>query len=184
MFTIIEKYILAKLKLCLCVISITLPSFSQGFLAKRLVERCGKNGKAFVIMACCVVLGVGRYIAYYTESLLVIYATFFFIINALGTLNTVVTADTGAIAPSNEVGALFGILEASQSAAGMIGPFVGGLISHYLGKDAPLIAVVGVYCLLFTFVSWGYELYVISCSNDGAKPEVKTSKGKDAKKLI
>jgi len=129
-------------------------------------------------MACCAVLGAGRYIAYYTESLIVIYATFLFIINALGTMNTVITADTGAIAPSNEVGGLFGILEASQSAAGMVGPFLGGLISHYLGEDAPLIAVVAVYGFLFSFISWGYERYVISSDNDDGKPgrtEVKKS---------
>jgi len=153
-------------------------AFSQGYLAKRLVQMWGKDGKTFVIMACCAVLGAGRYIAYYTESLIVIYATFLFIINALGTMNTVITADTGAIAPSNEVGGLFGILEASQSAAGMVGPFLGGLISHYLGEDAPLIAVVAVYGFLFSFISWGYERYVISSDNDDGKPgrtEVKKS---------
>lgn len=148
---------------------------SQGFLAKRLVGLWGKDGKAYVIMACCAVLGAGRYIAYYTESVVVVYATFLFIINALGTLNTIITADTGSIAPSDEVGALFGILQSAESLAGMVGPFVGGMISHYLGKDAPLAAVVGVYGFLFAFVSWGYERHVISSSDGKAKPEVKKS---------
>mmetsp|Transcript_33792 Transcript_33792/g.57383 ORF Transcript_33792/g.57383 Transcript_33792/m.57383 type:complete len:426 (+) Transcript_33792:1-1278(+) len=144
-------------------------AFSQGFLAKRLVQMWGKDGKTYVIMACCAALGAGRYVAYYTDSLLVMYATFFFIINALGTMNTVITADTGAIAPSDEVGGLFGLLEAAQSAAGMIGPFIGGLISHYLGKDAPLVAVVAVYGFLFAFVSWGYDRYIISVKSDTVK---------------
>ena len=157
-------------------------AFSQGFLAKRLVGMWGTDGNVFVIMACCAVLGVGRCIAYYTDSLLIVYAAFLLIINALGTLNTVITADTGAIAPSNEVGGLFGILEASQSAAGMIGPFVGGLISHYLGGDAPLVAVVGIYCFLFAFVSWGYQSSVISCSNGLDLPESTTSDRINVKK--
>ncbi|KAL7527068.1 hypothetical protein ACHAXR_001783 [Thalassiosira sp. AJA248-18] len=159
-------------------------AFSQGFLAKRLVALWGKDGKVYIIMACCAVLGAGRYVAYYTESLVVIYATFLFIINALGTLNTVLTADTGSIAPSNEVGGLFGILQAAESAAGMIGPFLGGVISHYLGKDAPLIAVVGVYGSLFAFVSWGYERYVTSTNNDDGVYEEGISGGKEVKKSI
>ena len=140
-------------------------AFSQGFLAKRLVHMWGKDGKVYIIMACCAVLGAGRYIAYYTESLIVIYAAFLFIINALGTLNTVLTADTGEIAPSNEIGGLFGTLQAAESSAGMLGPFLGVVISHYLGKDAPLVAVVGVYSFLFAFISWGYERFVSSKSS-------------------
>jgi hypothetical protein len=86
-------------------------ALSQGIVAKRVIRFFGSNdaGKVGVIMACCVILGIGRYIAYYTTSITVVYASFLFIINALGILNTILTADTGAIAPSNELGGLFGI---------------------------------------------------------------------------
>jgi hypothetical protein len=79
-------------------------ALSQGIVAKRVIRFFGSNdaGKVGVIMACCVILGIGRYIAYYTTSITVVYASFLFIINALGILNTILTADTGAIAPSNE----------------------------------------------------------------------------------
>lgn len=136
-------------------------AISQGFLAKRLVEIGGKNGKVNIIMICCAILGVGRFIAYSTNSLFVVYITFGFIINALGTMNTVITADTGSIAPSDEIGAMFGILQAAESAAGIGGPFIGGVISR-VGKDAPLFAVVGIYGFLFLFVFWGYDKYVVS----------------------
>ena len=43
-------------------------------------------------MSCCAILGVGRYIAYFTDSLVVMYTSFLFIINALGTMNNVITA--------------------------------------------------------------------------------------------
>lgn len=158
-------------------------AFSQGFLAKRLVRMWGEDGKAYLIMTCCAVLGAGRYIAFSTDSLLVVYVTFLFIINALGTVNTVITADTGSIAPSDEVGALFGILQAAENAAGMMGPFLGGVISHYLGKDAPLVAVVGVYSFLFAFVSWGYNKHVLS-SNKDTEQECSTSGSKAVKKSV
>ena len=148
---------------------------SQGFMAKRLVSMFGKEGKVYVIMLCCAILGVGRYIAFYTSSLAVIYISFLFIINALGTLNTVITADTGYIAPRDEVGSLFGILQAAESAAGMAGPLLGGMISRYLGNDAPLVAVVGVYGFLFAFVSYGYERYVISADSHNVKETIKKS---------
>ena len=145
-------------------------------MAKRLVSMFGKEGKVYVIMLCCAILGIGRYVAFYTNSLAVIYISFLFIINALGTLNTVITADTGSIAPRDEVGSLFGILQAAESAAGMLGPLLGGMISRYLGDNAPLIAVVGVYGFLFAFTSYGYERYVISAaSSHNAKETTKKS---------
>ena len=128
----------------------------------------------FIASICCTMLGIGRYIAFHTDHLVVVYAAFLFIINALGILNTVITADTGTIASKNEIGKLFGILQASESAAGMVGPVLGGTISHYLGKDAPLLAVVGIYTFLFFFMSWGYDGLVLSVSRDEIK-EVKKS---------
>jgi hypothetical protein len=159
-------------------------AFSQGFLAKRLVRLWGRDGKVYLIMSCCAILGVGRYIAYFTNNLVVIYVTFLFIINALGTMNTVITADTGSIAPSDEIGSLFGMLQAAESAAGIMGPFLGGVISKF-GRDAPLIAVVGVYCGLFAFVSWGYDTHVISPGGDDPKREgIITSTRQESKKTI
>ena len=145
-------------------------------MAKRLVRIFGKEGKVYVIMLCCAILGTGRYIAFYTNSLAVIYISFLFIINALGTLNTVITADTGAIAPRDEVGSLFGILQAAESAAGMAGPLLGGMISRYLGNDAPLVSVVGVYGFLFAFTSYGYERHVISAASSHSLAKDTTKK--------
>ena len=132
-------------------------AFSQGVVAKFLVKTWGRSGKVPGIMLCCAILGAGRYIAYHTSRIEVVYATFFLIINALGTLNTILTADSGAIAPREEVGSLFGILQAAESGAGIIGPFIGGLVSRRFGTDATLLGVVFVYGALFLFVSSVYR---------------------------
>ena len=96
-------------------------AFSQGVLAKPLVQFWGEGkGRVVGMMSCCLVLGAGRYVAYYTDSVVTMHVSFFFIINALGVMNTVLTADSGAIAPREELGSLFGLLQASESAAGMV----------------------------------------------------------------
>lgn len=142
-------------------------AFSQGFLAKKAVWLCGPAGKVYGIIVCCAVLDAGRYVAYYTANITVVYVSFFFIINALGILNTVITADTGSIAPSNSLGGLFGIMQSAESAAGMLGPFLGGAVSHYFGDNnninAPLMAVVGIYTFLIFFVLWEYDRLILFC---------------------
>jgi len=150
-------------------------AISQGFVAKRIMHVLGSSGKIYLIMMCCAVLGVGRFVAFHTESLMVMHVSFLFIINALGILNTLFTADTGSIAPSNEIGGLFGLLQSSESAAGMLGPFLGGMISHYLGKDAPLMAVIAIYTFLFFFVSWGYATHVSAINKDEGKKIIKSA---------
>ena len=145
-------------------------AFSQGVVAKFLVKTWGRSGKVPGIMLCCAILGAGRYIAYHTGRIEVVYATFFLIINALGTLNTILTADSGAIAPREEVGSLFGILQAAESGAGIIGPFIGGLVSRRFGTDATLLGVVFVYAVLFLFVSSVYKTAVMGAQRH-AKPK-------------
>lgn len=157
-------------------------AFSQGFLAKRAIKYCGSNGKVYVIMLCCIALGAGRCIAFYTQSIRVVYASFIFIINALGIMNTMITADTGSIAPGNELGGLFGILQAAENAAGMLGPFLGGAVSHYFGEkhgfSAPLLAVIGSYTFLFFFVYWGYDKLVLSCARQSAEQDLEDANTK------
>lgn len=144
-------------------------AFSQGVLAKSVVQFCGNERKVLGMMSCCLILGAGRYIAYYTTSLVTVYSSFFFIINALGVMNTILTADSGAIAPREELGSLFGLLQAGESAAGMVGPFLGGLLSHTYGAQAPLMGVVFVYAFLGVFLSSVYEKAVLSAQRDTKK---------------
>jgi MFS family permease len=140
-------------------------ALSQGFVAKFLLQRLGGNTspkhRVRMILGACFTLGVGRYVAFQTESLLVVYIIFGMIIMALGLVNTVLTADTSHLASSDEIGSLFGILAAVESASGMVGPILGGSLAYIHPVRAPMAAVVGLYATVFMLVAWGYEKFVL-----------------------
>lgn len=87
-------------------------AISQGFVAKYLVKTVGESdrGRKQLLLMCAVVLGGGRFIAYQTNSIKVVYAVFGLIVTALGVINTIFTADTSKIANPSELGGLFGVL--------------------------------------------------------------------------
>lgn len=148
-------------------------ALSQGFVAKHLLRAFGANtpkDRVRVVLACCAALGLGRYVAFETNSLVVVYAMFGLIVTALGVVNTVLTADTSHLASSEEIGGVFGILAAVENAAGMLGPILGGLLAYIDPIRAPLLAVVGLYVVVFALVWWGYEPLVLkSHENQAAK---------------
>jgi MFS family permease len=151
-------------------------ALSQGFVANKLMSymvvsgnsKDSSNskrhdvGRVRVVQLCCLALGAGRLLAFQTTSLLAVYILFALIITALGVVNTILTADTSRVAPANEIGGLYGVLEAVQSGAGMVGPMLGGALAFVHPIHAPLAAVVGLYGLIFVLVTFGYEHYVLS----------------------
>jgi len=139
-------------------------ALSQGYFSKRILTPLGHKGRIRVILLCCVTLGVGRFVAYQVDDLALVYVMFAFIVTALGVVNTILTADTCLIAPSTEIGGLFGVLEAAQSGAGMIGPLAGGALAKIHPINAPLSAVVGLYVFVFILVFVGYEKFIFSKS--------------------
>lgn len=132
-------------------------ALSQGFVANRVTKAMGPSGRVWIVFICCLALGAGRYFAFHTNSLPLVYVIFAFIVMALGVVNTILTVDTSKIASSDEIGGLFGVFEAVQSAAGMIGPILGGSLAFVDPVQAPLFAVVGLYLFVSTFVLFGYE---------------------------
>lgn len=149
-------------------------ALSQGFLSKKLLTTFGghtSKGRVRLLLACCVTLGCGRYMAFQTTSLPVVYALFAGIVTSLGLINTMFSADTSQIAPPEEIGSLFGILAAVESGAGMAGPIVGGALSYIHPIHAPLFAVLGLYVLVFLMVFFGYDLLVSKNSQDFRKKD-------------
>ena len=145
---------------------------SQGFLAKALLKFAGGHtakGRVRLLLACCTCLGCGRYLAFQTTSLPVVYCLFGGIVTALGLINTMFSADASQIAPPDEIGALFGVLAAVESAAGMGGPLVGGALSYIHPIKAPLFAVLALYAFVFILVFFGYESLVLKNSHEFQK---------------
>lgn len=138
-------------------------ALSQGFLAKYLVKTVGESdrGRKHLLLVCALLLGGGRFIAYQTNSIKVVYFVFGFIVTALGVINTIFTADTSRIASPNELGGLFGLLGSVESLAGISGPIVGGLLAKYVHPIwGPLFAVLTLYGFVFVMIFLGYERIV------------------------
>lgn len=136
-------------------------ALSQGLVAKRVVKPLGPRGRVRVIQLSCVALGVGRYVAFQTSSLVAVYAMFAFIVTALGVMNTILTSDTSTLASPEEIGGLYGVLESVESVAGMVGPIAGGILAMVHPIKAPLASVVGLYGVVFVLVSFGYDRLII-----------------------
>ena len=139
-------------------------ALSQGFVAKYILAKFGANkprDRVRVVLASCVVLGAGRYVAFHTSSIVVVYCMFACIVTGLGVVNTVLAADTSQLASSREIGSVIGILAAVENGAGMMGPVLGGALSYVDPIRAPLLAVVGLYAIVFGLVLWGYERLVL-----------------------
>lgn len=138
-------------------------AMSQGFFAKFLIQKFGSSntGRTRLLLLCSVLLGGGRMIAYKTNSLAVVYATFGAIITSLGVVNTIFTADTSKIASPQELGGLFGVLSSVESLAGICGPIIGGALAKMVHPEhGPLGAVLALYGVVFSLVYWGYERFV------------------------
>lgn len=139
-------------------------ALSQGVVAKSILNVIGvenNKGRVSVLLVCCVLLGVGRYIAFQTESIVAFYCMFFGIVMSLGVVNTILTADASRVAPSSEIGGLYGVLSAVESLSGMVGPVLGGALAYIDPIQAPLLSVVGCYGLVFCLIALGYEKYLL-----------------------
>jgi Major Facilitator Superfamily len=140
-------------------------ALSQGFLAKFLLTTFGANdsnrARVRIILVCCITLAIGRYMAFETKSLLVIYILFALIVTALGVVNTIFAADTSYLAPSEEIGSLFGLLSSAESIAGMVGPALGGALTYIHPIQAPLFFVLSSYGTVFFLVASTYEKSIL-----------------------
>ena len=150
-------------------------AMSQGFIAKFLLKHFGATveGRSRLLLVCAMILGGGRFLAYQTENIAVVYFLFGFIITALGVINTIFTADTSKIAQSDELGGLFGVLGSVESLAGIAGPILGGTLAKIHPIQGPLVAVLVLYGIVFTMVLLGYENVVGNAKVASSTPDKK-----------
>jgi DHA1 family tetracycline resistance protein-like MFS transporter len=139
-------------------------ALSQGVFAKMAIKYTGEDTTA-LICGCCLLLSVGRVMAMLTTSLVAMYAIMAPVIVALGIINTALTGASAKLAAQDEVGGLFGILEAVESLSGFIGPALGGIL-YSANKSLPLITVVGLYWIVFISVYIYFRKTIVGYRRD------------------
>lgn len=148
---------------------------SQGFLAKQILKTFGSSprGRVYLLTGCIFISGMNRLLAFQTVYVPFIYFLFATMVLALGVTATVFATDTSQIATPEERGTFFGLIQAVESGAGMIGPIISGALTFYHPKG-PLVAVVTLNCLSFALFAFGYERVVL-----GPTQSMTTAKKKD-----
>ena len=113
-----------------------------------------------VLLSCVCTLGVGRIMAMHTSSLAVVYAVMGLVIISLGVVNTIMSAACTVIAEKDQVGGLFGVMEAVESIAGLVGPTIGGLL-YRVDPNLPILSVVAIYALVFLCTLGFYKKHIL-----------------------
>jgi len=138
-------------------------ALSQGLIAKKIITLApGAKNRPKILMVSALLLGLGRVFAFLSNDLRTVYCVFGLMIVSLGVVNTILSADASGLVPASEMGSLFGILEAVESGAGIIGPILGGSLSLISPVWAPLSIVFVMYAIVFAMVFVGYEKFVLS----------------------
>merc|ERR1719263_1281955 len=110
---------------------------SQALVAKPLVQVCSSNGSSssstpsrscLLTILCVATLALGRSIASMSATLPWLFIGTGSVILSLGVLNTSISATASRIANKDDIGGLFGVIEAVESVSGIIGPTLGGIL--------------------------------------------------------
>lgn len=77
-------------------------AISQGLLAKLLIKQ-SEEDPTVVVLACVAALSLGRVLAMWTTSLMVVYAIMAVVIVALGVMNTAMSSACSRLADADQV---------------------------------------------------------------------------------
>lgn len=139
-------------------------ALSQGFLARWLIKLSGED-PTLLLQVCVICLSGGRVLAMMTTSLVAVYVVMGIVIVALGVMNTAISSGCSRIAGKDQVGGLYGVTEAVESLAGLIGPTLGGVLQR-INPNFPIISVVATYLMVLVLVSLYYRDHVIRVDVD------------------
>jgi MFS family permease len=138
-------------------------AISQGFLAKWMIALFQEKRFVLLLEICVLCLGIGRVVAFYAPSLVLVYTAMTFVIISLGIMNTAIATACTRLAGKEEVGGLYGALESVESIGGIIGPVLGGILQKQ-SNSLPVIAVVMIYASVFVGIYFFYEKHILSVS--------------------
>lgn len=134
-------------------------SISQGFLAKFFIQMSG-NDSTFILQFCIIMLSFGRVMAMSTTSLTMVYVIMAGVIVALGVVNTTMSSALARLGGHDQLGGLYGVFEAIENLAGLVGPGLGGILQR-LHPRLPIVSVVGVYMIVLAAVSLFYRKHIV-----------------------
>ncbi|KAJ1431831.1 major facilitator superfamily domain-containing protein [Ochromonadaceae sp. CCMP2298] len=134
-------------------------ALSQGVIARESIRLSGNNPTNLLLL-CVVGLSVGRVAAMTTDSLYMVYFIMAAVIIALGVMNTAMASACTHLAGRDQVGGLYGVIDAFESLAGLVGPTLGGLLFKY-NPLLPIAVVVLMYALVFVAVYLYYHKHII-----------------------
>lgn len=135
-------------------------ALSQGVIAKQILHYTGDDSTP-VLLVCVSWLGLGRVVVMWTPHLSVVYAVMAGVIISLGVVNTLISSSCSRLAGTDQVGGLFGALEAMEGAGGLVGPTLGGLL-HRVGPSYVLGSVVVLYAFVFVAIFYFYRAHVVN----------------------
>ncbi|KAK3256431.1 hypothetical protein CYMTET_34432 [Cymbomonas tetramitiformis] len=140
-------------------------ALSQGVVAKPLIRAAGRDPTK-LLLVCIMLLGGIRPFALFTRSISMLYLLYMPMVIALGVMNTAITSACSSMAGGDQLGGLFGVLEAVESLAGMIGPAIGGLLSRGHAQG-PIGAVCALYEVAALLVFLYFDKHVSGCKVQG-----------------
>lgn len=146
-------------------------SISQGFLAKFFISMTGEDHTR-LLQLCVMLLSLGRVAALMTKSMLMVYIIMAGVIVALGIMNTAMTSACSRLAGKDQIGGLYGIFEAMENLAGLIGPALAGILQR-LNPHLPIVSVVGLYAIVFLAVTLYYRKFVLHNSAESRNLSIK-----------
>ena len=125
-----------------------------------MIRRAGDD-PTILLLLCIALLGGARPFALFTSHVGVVYVLYVPMVVALGVMNTAITTACSNLTTGDQLGGLFGVLESVESVAGMVGPFLGGLLSAYSQEYGTLAAVISCYGLAFVLVGAFFRVHVL-----------------------
>lgn len=137
-------------------------SLSQGFIARASIRMVGEN-PTNLLQICVLFLSLGRVAVMVTSSLYMVYALMAAVLIALGVMNTAMNAACAHLAGKDQMGGLYGVMDAAESIAGLVGPALGGVL-YRAHPHFPLVTVVLIYWAIFAAISRYYYAHVVQFS--------------------
>jgi hypothetical protein len=122
-------------------------ALSQGFIATPMVKALG-GGSTRAVLVCVTTLVCGRWVAIWAPNVGVVFVSGSLVIIALGVMNTLINESCTHLAGRDKIGGVFGLVQAIEDGAGLIGPALGGVVATQ-GEFVTLMTVSLLYgCVL------------------------------------